>query len=218
MRIEWFFIWTNLSPHHPSSLCAKIGWNWPSGSGEEIFLNFVNVFSLFHKHLPLEISGVLHLNKLEFPLPKDALCHVWLKLGQWFWWRIRKCEKFTTTMTDDEHIVIRKAHLSLQLRWVKIENSHSLNIILISKFTNCNRIYCLTNFTTCPNVKHLNSAILWYMYLIVKTLFFRFFSFSLGTLYGLTIKVNVDRTFKVCQFWRNPNKYCIIMSQLICRL
>ena len=87
MRIEWFFIWTNLSPHHPSSLCAKIGWNWPSGSGEEIFLNFVNVFSLFHKHLPLEIGGVLHLNKLKSPLPRNALCQLWLKLAQWFWRR-----------------------------------------------------------------------------------------------------------------------------------
>ena len=27
----------------------------------------------------------LHLDKLESPLPKDALCHVWLKFTQWFW-------------------------------------------------------------------------------------------------------------------------------------
>ena len=31
---------------------------------------------------------VLHLNKLESPSPKDALCQVWLKLAQWFWRRI----------------------------------------------------------------------------------------------------------------------------------
>ena len=35
MRIEWFFIWTNLNPLHPRMLCAKFGWNCPSGSGEE---------------------------------------------------------------------------------------------------------------------------------------------------------------------------------------
>ena len=29
------FIWTNLNPHHPGILCAKFGWNWPSGSWEE---------------------------------------------------------------------------------------------------------------------------------------------------------------------------------------
>ena len=28
-------IWTNLNPLHPRMLCAKFGWNWPSGSGEE---------------------------------------------------------------------------------------------------------------------------------------------------------------------------------------
>ena len=30
---------------------------------------------------------VLHLNKLESPSPKDALCQVWLKLAQRFWRR-----------------------------------------------------------------------------------------------------------------------------------
>ena len=30
---------------------------------------------------------VLHLNKLESPSSKDALCQVWLKLAQWFWRR-----------------------------------------------------------------------------------------------------------------------------------
>ena len=49
--------------------------------------NFVDVFSLFRNYLPLEKGGALHLNKLEFPLPKDALCQVWLKLDQWFWRR-----------------------------------------------------------------------------------------------------------------------------------
>ena len=29
------FIWTNLNPHHPSMFCAKFGWNWVSGSGED---------------------------------------------------------------------------------------------------------------------------------------------------------------------------------------
>ena len=29
------FIWTNLNPLHPRMLCAKFGWNWLSGSGEE---------------------------------------------------------------------------------------------------------------------------------------------------------------------------------------
>ena len=28
---------------------------------------------------------VHYLNKLESPSPKGALCHVWLKMTQWFW-------------------------------------------------------------------------------------------------------------------------------------
>ena len=66
-------------------LFAKFCWNWPSGSIEEDFLNFVIVFSLFRNHLPLERGGTLHLNNLIYPWPKDDLCLVWLKLAQWFW-------------------------------------------------------------------------------------------------------------------------------------
>ena len=51
------------------------------------FLIFVNVFSLFRNYFPLEKGGVLHLNNLESPLPKDALCQVWLNLALWFWRR-----------------------------------------------------------------------------------------------------------------------------------
>ena len=36
-------------------------------------LNFGNAFSLF-LYLPLEMGGALSLNKLEYTLPKDALC------------------------------------------------------------------------------------------------------------------------------------------------
>ena len=78
-------IWTNLNPLHPRMLCDKFGWNWPSGSEEEDFLYFVNVFSLFRNYLPLEKDSALHLNKLESPSPKNALCQVWLI--QWFWGR-----------------------------------------------------------------------------------------------------------------------------------
>ena len=66
------------------------------------FLNVINVLSLFRNYLPLEKGGALHLNKLESPLPKDALCYVWLKLAQWFWRRRWKCEKFTDRWTDGQ--------------------------------------------------------------------------------------------------------------------
>ena len=66
------FIWKNLNPLHPRIHdCAKFGWNWLSGSGEEYFYNFITVFWLFRNFLPLEKAGPLHLNKFESPLPKE---------------------------------------------------------------------------------------------------------------------------------------------------
>ena len=76
------FIWTILNPLHLRMLYAKFGWNWPHGS-----FKFVNVFSHFRNDLALEKGRALHLNKLESPSPKDALCQVWLKLVQWLWKR-----------------------------------------------------------------------------------------------------------------------------------
>ena len=35
MRINWYFIWTNLNLLHPRILCTKFGWNLHSGSGED---------------------------------------------------------------------------------------------------------------------------------------------------------------------------------------
>ena len=48
------------------------------------FLNFINLLSLFHNYPQLKMGDALHLNKLESPSPKHALCQVWLKLAQWF--------------------------------------------------------------------------------------------------------------------------------------
>ena len=78
----------------------------------------------------------LHLYKLESSSPRDTLCQVWLKLAQWFWRRRWKCEKFTDRrtdgrtygrtdrQTDDGRQVIRKAHLSFQLRWAKNQRNY----------------------------------------------------------------------------------------------
>ena len=74
------------SPSHKDTLCQvwlKLAqWFW-----RKRFVNFVNVFSLFRNYLHLKKGGALHLNKLESPSPKDALCKVLLKLAQWFWRR-----------------------------------------------------------------------------------------------------------------------------------
>jgi hypothetical protein len=54
---------------------------------EKKIFKIFSAFLLFRSYLPLEKSYRLHLNKLEFPLSKDDLCQVWLKLAQWFWRR-----------------------------------------------------------------------------------------------------------------------------------
>ena len=36
----------------------------------------VKIFSQFRNYLPFEKGGALHLNKLESPSPKDAICQV----------------------------------------------------------------------------------------------------------------------------------------------
>ena len=87
------FIWTNISPLNPRMQCSKFGWNWPSWSWEDYissmyFCNFI-IISTWKK------GRAIHMNKLDFPLCKDVLCQLWLKLAQWFW-RRRQCEMFTT--------------------------------------------------------------------------------------------------------------------------
>ena len=67
-------------------ICAKFGLNCPSGSGED-FLILSMSFRYIRNYLPLEKGRALHLNKIESPSPKDALCQVWLKLDGWFWRR-----------------------------------------------------------------------------------------------------------------------------------
>ena len=75
-------IWKNLNPLHPRMWLKLAQWFLRIR-----FFNFVNVFQLFLNYLLLEKGGSLHLNKLESPSPKDALCQVWLKLAMWFWRR-----------------------------------------------------------------------------------------------------------------------------------
>ena len=70
-------------------LCAKFGWNWPSGSGEE-----------------------------------------------------------DENVTDDGRQVIRKVHLSFQLRWAKNEEEEEELIAflkIIEKFTNGNKVQIMYN-------------------------------------------------------------------------
>ena len=91
------FIWMNLNPFSQGCFVPSLVEIGP-GVLEKKILNFVNVFSLFDNYLLLEKGGVLHLNKLESPSPKDALCQVWLKLPQWLWRRRWNVKVYGRTM------------------------------------------------------------------------------------------------------------------------
>ena len=57
----WPFILTNLKSIQPQMLCAKSGWNRPSGSVEEDFKMSSMFFLLFRYYLPLESGTALYL-------------------------------------------------------------------------------------------------------------------------------------------------------------
>ena len=63
------FIWINLNSHYQGNLYAKFGWNWPSCSWAEDFLNFVSVFPIFRNYLPLEEGGPFILKTLNSHQP-----------------------------------------------------------------------------------------------------------------------------------------------------
>ena len=89
------------------------------------FVNFISVFSLFHNYLPLEKGEVLHLNKLESPSPKDALCQVWLKFAQWFW-RRNFSNFFNVFSLFRNYLPFRKGGAFL---WNKLETSSPRNAL-----------------------------------------------------------------------------------------
>ena len=83
-----------LGYHSPKDALCQVRLKLAKWFWRRFLNNFLNVFLLFRNYLPLEKSGGPSF-ELESPLPKDALCQVWLKLAQWFWRKRRKCEKFT---------------------------------------------------------------------------------------------------------------------------
>ena len=82
------FIWTNLKSLHQRMFCDiyKVCLILALWFRRRFFFQFSLFFHYIY--LPLEKGVALHLNNLEFPSPKNALCHVSLKLDQWFWRKI----------------------------------------------------------------------------------------------------------------------------------
>ena len=63
------------SPPTKHDMC-ELGKNWPHSSKTEYFCIFSIQYYYFVIISPLEKGVALHLNKYEFPLSNDALCHV----------------------------------------------------------------------------------------------------------------------------------------------
>ena len=124
-----------LIPFHQMMLCANLlklaRWFW-----KRKFLNFVNEICYFGIIYPWKRAGPFIWINFN-PLYPRMLCSKFcLKLAQWFKRRRWKCEKFTDGQTDKQTDrqtdgwwqVIRKAHLSFQLRWTRM----SIHIIFLN--------------------------------------------------------------------------------------
>ena len=85
-------------------LWAKFSWNWSSGSGEDVFSNFINVYSLYRYYPPMENGTVLRLRTLIFPLHKDVLCHVWLDENVKSLQKGRRTDRQTTDNRRSENL------------------------------------------------------------------------------------------------------------------
>ena len=87
------------SPSPIRMLCAKFGWNWPSGSGEEDFL----ISSMYLRYFIIISpwpSGSGEEDENVKSLQTDE-----------------QTDRQADGQTDDGWQVIRKAHLSFQFRW-----------------------------------------------------------------------------------------------------
>ena len=67
-------------------LCAKFGWNWLSGSGEEYFKFHGLYFHYFVIIFPWKRAGP-SFEQTWIPYTQGCFVPSWLKLAQWFWRR-----------------------------------------------------------------------------------------------------------------------------------
>ena len=98
------FIWTKGNSQPPRMLCAKFGWNWPSGSCEDDFQMLSMYFCYFVIISPRKRACPFIWTNLN-PHPLRMLCSKF----SWNWpfgsgVRRWKCGKFTDRQTDDRRL------------------------------------------------------------------------------------------------------------------
>jgi hypothetical protein len=82
-------ICTNLNLHYIRRLLCTSELFWPCFLRRR-FLNDPTLFLHSCDYLPFEEDLALDLYNFRFPLSKDDLYQVWLKLARWFWRRFLK--------------------------------------------------------------------------------------------------------------------------------
>ena len=92
-------------------LCAKFGWKWPSGSAEEEFKSIFIISQLS----PLWEGRGPSFEQTWIPLTKEYFVPSLVEIAV----VLEKKSLQTDGQTNDGRQVIRKAHLSFQLRWAK---------------------------------------------------------------------------------------------------
>ena len=107
-------VWPKLNPLYTRMFYARFAWNWPSGSGVEI-----TKFYQCDHYLPLEKCSVHHLNIFEFPLPKNTLCQVKLKMVECF--RSRRFSYFVNIFFS-----LCFYYIPLEFIWAKLNSIYSL--------------------------------------------------------------------------------------------
>ena len=75
------FIWTELIPLLLRMLCVKFGWNWLSGSGEEIFLILSIYFSYFLIKSPWKRAWPFIWTNLRIPITQGCFMPSLVEIG-----------------------------------------------------------------------------------------------------------------------------------------
>ena len=120
-----------LNPLHQKLLCAKFGWKLVQLFWWRRYLNFVNVFSLFHNYLPLEMGVAFIWTNLNHRY-SNMLCP---KFG-WNWPSVSGEEDFKISSMYFRHFVIiypsKWARSSFEQTWIPSPKGHPR--MLLAKF------------------------------------------------------------------------------------
>ena len=120
------FIWINLNPPYPRMLCAKFGWNWLSGSGEENFSISSMYFNYFVIIFPWKRAGPLFEQTwIPFTQGCSVPCLIEIgpvvlekkmKMGKVYRWTDRQTDRRRTTCDQKSSLELFSAQVSFKVK------------------------------------------------------------------------------------------------------